>query len=201
MTDTILFVKEAKTCSYVLVINTPRLCGEPGFKSPLQSREEAVIRCREIVDSDANIHVDQGSLPEADQPYRLPRRKPTLAVNPPLQKDQPESQQQSEEALTAMIQRAVKAFMSHKGLNVPEGEYPQVITDHLDDANLFFIDIPIGDMEDDDNALVDALRAAGFDIKETDHNAAKKKASQDSDDSDDSDHTQPTREEPTRDEL
>ena len=33
MTDTILFVKETQTCHYVLHIATPRLCGEPGFRS------------------------------------------------------------------------------------------------------------------------------------------------------------------------
>ncbi|TFY76745.1 hypothetical protein EWM64_g7273 [Hericium alpestre] len=48
MTDTILLVKESKTCHYILVINTPRLCGEPGFKSRLDQREEALIRCREV---------------------------------------------------------------------------------------------------------------------------------------------------------
>jgi len=49
MTDHILFVKETKTCSYVLVIHTPRLCGEPGFKSPKDANEQGSIRCREIV--------------------------------------------------------------------------------------------------------------------------------------------------------
>ena len=49
MTDTILFVKETQTCHYVLHIATPRLCGEPGFKSRIDAEEEHTIRCREIV--------------------------------------------------------------------------------------------------------------------------------------------------------
>jgi hypothetical protein len=51
MTDQIVLVKETKTCSYVLIIHTPRLCTEPGFKSRAQVRDEALIRCREIVTS------------------------------------------------------------------------------------------------------------------------------------------------------
>jgi protein OS-9 len=80
-TDTILFVKEAKTCSYVLVIHTPRLCGVPGFRSLLDSREEAIVRCRQIVDpSTHHVPADQGLVAaEADQPYHLPRRKPVLS--------------------------------------------------------------------------------------------------------------------------
>ncbi|KAF7304786.1 PRKCSH domain-containing protein [Mycena kentingensis (nom. inval.)] len=47
-TDTIAFIKETKTCSYVLVVHTPRLCGVPGFKSSKDSTEQALISCREI---------------------------------------------------------------------------------------------------------------------------------------------------------
>ena len=75
MTDTILFVKEAKTCSYVLVIHTPRLCGEPGFKSRRDAREEAVICCREVV---AGPEPSAADLPQGDHPYKHPRRKTSL---------------------------------------------------------------------------------------------------------------------------
>ena len=47
--DKILLIKETSTCNYVLVIHTPRLCGEPGFKSERDTQEESVIRCREIL--------------------------------------------------------------------------------------------------------------------------------------------------------
>lgn len=49
MTDSILLVREAKICSYVLVVQTPRLCGEPGFRSRLETRDESVVRCRQII--------------------------------------------------------------------------------------------------------------------------------------------------------
>lgn len=75
MTDSILFVKETKTCHYVLVINTPRLCGEPGFKSRLDQREEAFIRCREVVDADG-LAAANPDIPEADHPIKMPRRTP-----------------------------------------------------------------------------------------------------------------------------
>jgi protein OS-9 len=48
--DSIMFVKETSTCKYVLVVHTPRLCGEPGFKSRIDQTADAPIRCREIVD-------------------------------------------------------------------------------------------------------------------------------------------------------
>ncbi|KAF8320093.1 hypothetical protein DL93DRAFT_2164265 [Clavulina sp. PMI_390] len=38
---------------YVLVIHTPRLCGEPGFKSERASQDESVLRCREVVSDEA----------------------------------------------------------------------------------------------------------------------------------------------------
>lgn len=50
-TDTIMFVKETSTCKYSLVIHTPRLCGEPGFKSRSEQTEAAPIRCRQIMDN------------------------------------------------------------------------------------------------------------------------------------------------------
>jgi len=68
MTDSIMFVKETRTCHYVLVINTPRLCAEPGFKSRVDHREEALIRCRQVVDATTLANADS-SLPEADHPF------------------------------------------------------------------------------------------------------------------------------------
>ena len=51
VTDTILFIKETTTCRYVLVIQTPRLCGDPAFRSRRDSQEQSTIRCREIIQS------------------------------------------------------------------------------------------------------------------------------------------------------
>lgn len=37
----------------MLVIHTPRLCGEPGFKSERDTHEESVLRCREVLSDEA----------------------------------------------------------------------------------------------------------------------------------------------------
>ncbi|ETW85776.1 hypothetical protein HETIRDRAFT_309786, partial [Heterobasidion irregulare TC 32-1] len=79
-TDSILFVKETKTCHYVLVVNTPRLCGEPGFKSRIDQREEALVRCREVVDV---LPAERVAIPEADHPIKLPPRGPKRVPPPP----------------------------------------------------------------------------------------------------------------------
>ena len=76
-----MFVKETKTCHYILVINTPRLCGEPGFKSRIDQRDAALIRCRQVVDATTLANADS-SLPEADHP--LSQRRPPVANHPPL---------------------------------------------------------------------------------------------------------------------
>jgi protein OS-9 len=81
MTDSIMFVKETKTCHYILVINTPRLCGEPGFKSRIDHRDAALIRCRQVVDATTLANADS-SLPEADHPFS--QRRPPVGNHPPL---------------------------------------------------------------------------------------------------------------------
>ena len=83
MTDTILFVKETKTCHYVMVINTPRLCGEPGFKNRMEQRDEAFIRCREVLDSIDAINAVDRTLPESPHPHwHGPAKSPALHVAP-----------------------------------------------------------------------------------------------------------------------
>ena len=58
VTDTILFIKETTTCHYVLVIQTPRLCGDPAFRSRRDSHEQSTIRCREIIQSAEELKGD-----------------------------------------------------------------------------------------------------------------------------------------------
>ncbi|GJJ12056.1 hypothetical protein Clacol_006297 [Clathrus columnatus] len=88
MTDTIIFVKETRTCEYVLVIHTPRLCGEPGFKSHLEQVPEAEIQCREVLnDNDDNSSESLDSSSSKDQDNNLKqhpfRRIPRPPVIPP----------------------------------------------------------------------------------------------------------------------
>lgn len=65
--DKILLIKETSVCAYVLVIHTPRLCGEPGFKSERASQEESVLRCREVL-SDEAYAVEQAARIAATSP-------------------------------------------------------------------------------------------------------------------------------------
>lgn len=51
----VLFVKEMRTCNYVMVIHTPRLCGVPGFHTRLEQRAEAPVRCREILPTQEDV--------------------------------------------------------------------------------------------------------------------------------------------------
>lgn len=75
-TDTIFFIKETRTCQYTLVIHTPRLCGEPGFKSPRDDLKETPLRCRKIVESLEGV---DPALPESPLPFRRPSPKPLPA--------------------------------------------------------------------------------------------------------------------------
>lgn len=84
MTDTILFVKETKTCHYVMVIHTPRLCGERGFKTRLEQRDEAFIRCREVLADEAALAAVDKSLPETPYPTQRRTRNPILGAPPTL---------------------------------------------------------------------------------------------------------------------
>jgi hypothetical protein len=72
VTDTILFIKETSTCHYILVIQTPRLCGDPAFRSRRDSQEQSTIRCREIIQSAEELK--ENSLPpevEAQVPLHV----------------------------------------------------------------------------------------------------------------------------------
>jgi hypothetical protein len=67
------------TCHYILVINTPRLCGEPGFKLRIGLRNAALIRCRQVVDA-ATLAKADSPLPEADHPFS--QRRPPVSHPP-----------------------------------------------------------------------------------------------------------------------
>lgn len=183
MPDTILFVKETQTCHYVLHIATPRLCGEPGFRSRVDSHQETYIRCREIVSSEEYETIDR-NLPERDYPVKMRKRqnKPVIAP-PPEVPDEDGLAQHAEpgeydddfdapfddnikEQLKAkqneLIRKALEKLMA--GGELVDGEL--VVQDDEGDVIIGFIDLP----EDGDEAaatgsLEDILRAAGYDIK------------------------------------
>ena len=75
-TDSIFFIKETKTCQYTLVIHTPRLCGQPGFKSPREDLRDTPLRCRKVVDT---LEGTDPTLPESPLPFQRREPKPLPA--------------------------------------------------------------------------------------------------------------------------
>ena len=75
-TDSIFFIKETKTCQYTLVIHTPRLCGQPGFKSPREDLQDTPLRCRKVVDT---LEGTDPTLPESPLPFQRREPKPLPA--------------------------------------------------------------------------------------------------------------------------
>lgn len=177
MTDTVILVREAKTCSYVVVIHTPRLCGEPGFKSRLEFRDEAYIRCREIVDSVDPSTQTETPLAESDRPRnKLAPRNPLLPV--PAQRPPPDTKIDSTKAKAQETQdrlrKALEALVSNKG----DGDFPQVIVEQVnlgvDGEEDVVFQFPLDEALFEDGgadeagthqSILKALQAAGFDVK------------------------------------
>jgi hypothetical protein len=79
-TDTILFLKETSVCKYLLVLHTPRLCGEPGFQSARQLQPAQPIHCRHVINASeaaALVYSDpQSRFPYSDTRVRDPAHLP-----------------------------------------------------------------------------------------------------------------------------
>ncbi|KAH7923498.1 hypothetical protein BV22DRAFT_1015312 [Leucogyrophana mollusca] len=186
MTDSILLVREAKTCSYVLVVQTPRLCGEPGFKSRLESRDESLIRCRHIVDSSydpvpsESTQLEQPQhderdpvLDEFDHPSHLSQREPrfaapSIAVNPVVHEKQKDS------ALDEYLKQAVAALLKSPEAQTQAGETPQVVVQKGANGEYFIEileEIPLDDLDVEDvnggdyMRIAEVLRKAEYDVK------------------------------------
>ncbi|KAH9934617.1 uncharacterized protein B0H18DRAFT_977377 [Fomitopsis serialis] len=171
MTDTILFVKETLTCHYVLHIATPRLCGVPGFKSRVDDRNEAFIRCREILD-EAEYQSADRSLQAADRPLKVPKKtKPVIAPPPPEPATEPKVPRD-------IIRQALAKFLEKDAMRTGPGT--DVFVEDLEDDNgevmIEFIDLDLDlDLGGEDlqvqldaagDQLADALRAAGYGVKD-----------------------------------
>ncbi|KAG6878698.1 hypothetical protein C0993_011513 [Termitomyces sp. T159_Od127] len=174
MADTIRFVKEAKTCSYVLVINTSRLCGEPGFKSYRDTSEENQIRCREILDPQESSHTTNAfdDVPDLlDHPVKIPRRKPVLPAAPA--KETPKvvgSVGIGDKAYSEILRKTLQMLTDNKDGKVALQEVA------ADENGVVFELVEEIDMSEDHGLamekLEETLRAAGYDIK-TKHTAGK----------------------------
>ncbi|CCM02349.1 uncharacterized protein FIBRA_04444 [Fibroporia radiculosa] len=172
MTDTILFVKETQTCHYVLHIATPRLCGEPGFKSRLDAREEAYIRCREILSADDYERADR-TLPPADQPLRKPKRAKPIIAPPPAETSTDGDVSAPLKNHGNLIRKALERLLARDDLQAGTG--PEIFVEQLADGEELVIqfidaDVEVGDDDGDTIALsgqsiADILRAAGYDIQ------------------------------------
>ena len=177
MTDTILFVKEAKTCSYVLVIHTPRLCGEPGFKSRLESDDETQIHCREIIPdalpesdttstttsatsaSDAKVGQAGAPLPVTDYPLKITRHKAVPPPPPTMKQKSEETDHVYEEVLRKTLEALFGGnakIASQEILGADDGS--EVAIEFLDGNEL--TDQSSGAVDE----LMEALQAAGYDV-------------------------------------
>ncbi|KAF9456781.1 hypothetical protein BDZ94DRAFT_1203843 [Collybia nuda] len=152
MTDTILFIKETKTCSYVVVINTPRLCGEPGFKSRKDIGEEAQIRCREIVDAKPEIPTN---LPVSDHPIKPARSKP---IPPP-----PERKAENDKAYEDFLRQTIAALGGTKDIKGPT----KLKTEGGDEVVIEVLgeDFMTNGQVEAVEKLTEALRKMGYDIQ------------------------------------
>ena len=179
--DTILFVKETKTCSYVLAIHTPRLCAEPGFRSRLDSNGEAQIHCREIIpnalpesettstDSSAtsagDANVDQAGvpLPVTDYPLKMARPR---AVDPPVAK-QPGQDLQKDKLYEDLLRKTLEVLFGGENAKLVAGKSPtlQNVLLHEDGRIEFSDDSESAEQPSEAmDKLAEVFRAAGYEI-------------------------------------
>ncbi len=166
MTDMVLFVKETKTCSYVLVINTPRLCSEPGFKSRDAATGEAPIRCREIVDT---LPQEPLNFPITDYPVKGAQpRKPKLPPVAALTDDDHDgaesgktgagSKGPKDKIVADLLRKTIEAMKKNlAGKKALKLEEPTEIIIELADDEEHGQEVSDG--------LMEALRAAGYDVR------------------------------------
>ena len=179
--DTILFVKETKTCSYVLAIHTPRLCAEPGFKSRLDSNSEGEIHCREIIPNalpvseatstdpsatsaaDTN-NIDQAGAPlpvAADHPLKIFRSR---AVQPPAGKHLGQDSQK-DKMYEDLLRKTLEAFFGENA-KLANGKSPVLQGIVIrDDGSGEILDSSDKQSFETVDRLTEALRAAGYEVR------------------------------------
>jgi len=160
--DHVLFVKETKTCSYVLVVHTPRLCGEPGFKSRRDAGEEAQIRCREVVDMKSE---EQMQLPTTDHPVKIPLRKTVLPAPkavPKGEKIDGSMSKDKEKAFDDLLRKTLDILVNDKNKKAHAGKGRR---EEQEEIVLEFEDDSLEEMNAESDRLVEALRAAGYDVR------------------------------------
>lgn len=171
-----------------MVINTPRLCSEPGFTPHRESGAQAQINCREIVNELPQVPSD-GSLPDTDYPLKIPRVKPNLPL--PQAKLPDDTKSGIGGHTPEAIRKAVQSLLGQNNgrdivvqANGEDGDLVVELVKDGDDAEAAErkTDKPSADGPD---RLVAALKAAGWDIdmekiREKLQNAREQKKSTDS---------------------
>ena len=222
MTDSILLVRESKTCSYVLVVQTPRLCGEPGFRSRQEAREESLVRCRQIIDTPSDQVPpsestqleqrqtgEQVNMNESDHPLHLLNRKSRFVIPtpaPPQSSLGSSTDDKGDGQWDDFWKRAVEALMKSPEIQELTGNNPQVFFDRGENGEIvieILEEIPMEDSEDgivrgDVTAeeyarLTDMLRNAVFDMKRD--GETKRENDQDGEDEEDEEGLHNTRDE------
>ena len=180
--ESILFVKEVSTCSYLVVINTPRLCGEPGFRSAQDSHQETRIRCRHIVATIDPVKTLKLPLPDTEAAHPIAFVPQERVVGPPPQPAKDKSNAAMQQVLNTLLNSGKgKSGKLPKGLDLSGTKL--VIEKMLDDGTVSYEivdelpdDVVLDDYEDveeDDetlgasgNNLLEILRAAGYDVQD-----------------------------------
>lgn len=101
-----MFVKETSTCKYSLVIHTPRLCGEPGFKSRAEHTEAAPIRCRQIMDDPPPS--GEGSLRESAHPGGQRRHQSIAGTTKPGSGPKPKEKEKKDDPIANKVSLLTK---------------------------------------------------------------------------------------------
>ncbi|OAX43539.1 hypothetical protein K503DRAFT_765756 [Rhizopogon vinicolor AM-OR11-026] len=190
MTDSILLVREAKTCSYVLIVQTPRLCGEPGFKSRAELPEQTFIRCRQIINSALDSETtyleqrnpnDHRIRHDFDQPSHLNRETRFAVPLPAAKSSLGPGIVQSEDPWDGILKRTIEATMDAL-MDTPEfqslsGENAQVVFGRGENGEIvieILEEIPFDNIGGEErNAgnyadLTELLRKAGYQLKDGD---------------------------------
>jgi protein OS-9 len=143
VTDTILFIKETTTCHYILVIQTPRLCSDPAFRSRRDSQEQSTIRCREIILSAEDLKGDNPP-PEAEAQIPLhvwaSEKEFRDQMSKPLPKEKNRQHGKSPVINEALLAKIVNQLRS-KGISGFDQEKTVVIEDPDNADTIFLVEL------------------------------------------------------------
>lgn len=143
VTDTILFIKETTTCHYVLVIQTPRLCGDPAFRSRRDAQEQSTIRCREIIQSAEELKGDDlPSEAESQVPLHVWASEKDFRdqMSQPLPKEKGRRTDKGPTIDDVLLAKIVSQLRS-KGLSGFDQEKTVVIEDPENADTVFFVEL------------------------------------------------------------